>query len=125
MKTYTSDHWIRLWFLGISSHVDYSSKDHFTHSTIESFCTDLHRVCTIVADISHPSARLIIRFGSIPSNPVDPFYTIKSALCNTPWRVYKTVNAGTAGEGRRQADSFIDGVSCPLVEYDFWCKLKQ
>ena len=44
----------------------------------------------------------------------------KSSLSDSGWRITTIREAGTATEGKRQADAFLRTKSKPMVEYDVW-----
>jgi hypothetical protein len=120
LRTYVSDQWLRNWFLGGPDHVDYSYGVQLSHRSLASFVGDLRRVWKNAAEVSHQDARLVFRFGAINDRRVDPRTIIKSSLEDTPWRLTNLVNAGNAGHGKRQADSFGAKIRKPIIEFDAW-----
>jgi hypothetical protein len=119
-RTYVSDQWLRNWFLGGSDRVDYSYGVQLSHRKLTEFIGDLRTVWRNVAAVSHKEARLVFRFGAINDRLVDPRELIRASLQATPWRLTTIVDAGTARNGKRQADSFVDQPRKPLVEFDAW-----
>jgi hypothetical protein len=69
---------------------------------------------------------MVIRFGGITDRRVDPLTLIKNSLEDTGWRITTARRAGTAIEGKRQADTFLRKRTKPVAEYDVWAtKRKQ
>ena len=120
MKTYIPDQWLRNWFVGGGSTVQYESPDQLVHGGPEIFSNDLKAVWRNVATVSSDDARLVIRFGGISDRRADPVQLIKSSLTDSGWRITRIKNAGAATEGKRQADSFLRQKSVPIVEVDVW-----
>ena len=119
LNTYKPDQWLRLWFLGGSSTVDYSTRRQLEHNSPESYARQLSQVWKNCRRVAHPQARMVIRFGGISSRPVDPLRVVRMSLDNTGWRIQTRCDAGTAGRGRRQGDQF--GVqSTAHAEFDLW-----
>ena len=63
---------------------------------------------------------MVIRFGGITDRRADPLDLIKSSLSNSGWRIATIREAGSATEGKRQANAFLRTESKPMVEYDVW-----
>jgi hypothetical protein len=126
MRTYIPDQWLRNWFVGGPDRVDYSSKAQLVHSSPENFAADLHQVWCNAFEVCTDSARMVIRFGGITDRRVDPLTLIKNSLEDTGWRITTARRAGTAIEGKRQADTFLRKRTKPVAEYDVWAtKRKQ
>lgn len=125
MKTYIPDQWIRNWFLGGSDSVEYTSYSQITH-TKNKFISDLADVWKNVADVCNPDAKLIIRFGSLPSSPCDPFEVLRDSIekADCGWEMLKTNSAGTSSSGKRQAEQFMSGSGNAREEIDFYAVLK-
>lgn len=120
MKTYIPDQWLRNWFVGGPSIVQYENKDQLAHSSPEIFADELRKVWLNAFSVSKEESNLIIRFGGISDRKVNPLDVIRNSLENTGW-IIKTINeAGLASEGKRQADYFLRVKSKPLVELDVW-----
>lgn len=71
------------------------------------------------ARVARPGCRLIIRFGAINDRRLDAGGLLKKSLAGTPWRVLTCHNAGTASQGKRQANAFVPTVEA-MQEYDLW-----
>ena len=125
MRTYIPDQWLRLWFLGGSSDVDYSNDRQLSHGSQNEFVRGLREVWLNCAQASNPDARLIIRFGSINDRKVNPLELLKKSLEETPWKLKTARSAGTAHAGKRQADHFTIDASTPITEYDAWARLEN
>jgi hypothetical protein len=122
MKTYIPDQWLRNWFMGGPDHVDYKTSGQVTHRSPEQFVADLRVVWCNARAVCQDGARLIVRFGGIRDRPVQPMELLKESLQGTSWRIVTAKPAGDAKAGKRQADSFLNNRSKPLVEYDIWAR---
>ena len=119
LRTYNPDQWLRLWFLGGPSSVDYSQSGQIAHDSPESFVTQLASVWRNCASVSKAGARLVIRFGRINDRPVEHFDILRESLRGSGWRIQTRKDAGTAASGKRQAQHF--GVrSKAQRESDIW-----
>lgn len=122
MKTYIPDQWLRNWFVGGSDVVDYSAESQIAHGGPEQFTRDLRRVWINASKVCGRQARMVIRFGGIRDRHVDPVEIAKASLTGSGWYIETVKVAGTALDGKRQADSFLRASSRPLVEYDIWAR---
>ena len=120
MRTYIPDQWLRNWFVGGPDAVDYDNRDQVVHSSPQDFAADLRRVWRNAESVCTNDAKMIIRFGGIRDRRADSLDLIKTFLSDSGWRVTTIKEAGSATEGRRQADSFLRIKSNPMVEYDVW-----
>lgn len=120
MKTYIPDQWLRNWFVGGSSEVQYESPNQLQHRGPDAFANELRTVWKNAASVSKANARMAIRFGGISDRRADPVELIKSSLNDSGWKITCIRNAGVATEGKRQADSFLRQKSNPVVEIDIW-----
>ena len=120
MRTYIPDQWLRSWFLGGPETVEYVNKDQVAHSSPEEFAADLRKVWQNVADSTSLTAHLVVRFGGISDRQADPFSLLKHSFLDSGWHIARVLTAGSAREGRRQADSFLRTRRSPLAEYDVW-----
>lgn len=119
LNTYQPDQWLRLWFLGGPPTVDYTPLNQLQHSSPDSYAEQLAKVWTNCRLVTQPRARMVIRFGGIPSRPSDPLEILKASLHDTGWRIQTRCDAGTAPRGKRQGDQF--GVlSTAQSEFDLW-----
>ena len=122
MRTYIPDQWLRHWFVGGDSNVDYSNAAQLVHKSQASFCEGMRAVWKNCAAVAARGCRLVVRFGAINDRKVDPLELIKDSLKETKWRLVTARLAGTAALGKRQAAQFSSGAA-PLKEYDCWAEL--
>lgn len=122
MRTYIPDQWLRNWFVGGPDVVDYSVGSQIEHRGTEAFTRDLRSVWTNAFRATGKNARMVIRFGGIRDRNADPVEVIKESLVRSGWTIETLRAAGTALDGKRQADSFLRSSSRPLVEYDVWAR---
>lgn len=120
MRTYIPDQWLRNWFLGGSDTVDYSNRRQVVHSSPEDFAHDLRTVWRNTASVCSDKAKMIIRFGGITDRKANPLELIKNSIDDSGWRVTTLRKAGSATEGKRQANTFLRTKTKPMVEYDVW-----
>jgi hypothetical protein len=125
MRTYIPDQWIRNWFVGGPSEVEYSNRGQLNHGCPESFAEQLRTVWDNVAAVSAPSARLVVRFGGITDRRASPLLILRASFENSPWRLQTVKDAGSADAGRRQARQFATTPTVPRSEYDVWACLRQ
>jgi len=126
MRTYFPDHWLRNWFVGGPSEVDYQADAQLSHQSESQFVADLATVWKRIADVCVPGARLVCRFGALPSRTKDPQKlfqkTLEEADCG--WHVKTVRKAGTSLKGRRQCEQFGTGNNDPLEEIDIYATLE-
>jgi hypothetical protein len=122
MRTYIPDQWLRNWFVGGRDVVDYSTERQIDHRGPEAFSRDLRRVWMNAFRVCEKDARMVIRFGGIRDRHVDPVEIVKDSLEDSGWTICTLRIAGTALDGKRQADSFLRSSSRPIVEYDVWAQ---
>lgn len=120
MRTYIPDQWLRNWFVGGSDAVDYTNREQVVHSSPADFASDLRQVWCNVESVCAEDAKMVIRFGGITDRRADPLDLIKRSLSDSGWRITTIREAGSATEGKRQADAFLRTKSKPMVEYDVW-----
>ena len=63
MRTYFPDHWLRNWFVGGPSDVDYRADEQLSHHSEAEFVADLATVWKKVAGASFQGAKLVCRFA--------------------------------------------------------------
>ncbi len=123
MTTYIADQWLRKWFVGGESHVDYSTTTQISHRSPDLFAADLRKVWINIGLVSKPGAKLVIRFGGINNRKADPLSILRSSLSDTDWKIQTIKSAGVPSKGRRQAETFTS-VAKPVAEYDVWARLQ-
>lgn len=122
MRTYIPDQWLRWWFLGGPETVDYSNAGQLSHSSQSVFCDGLRSVWDNCASVATPDCRLVVRFGAINDRQVNPKEIIGESFAGSRWRITTLRKAGTASEGKRQADHFVLSRRA-IEEYDVWATL--
>lgn len=120
MRTYIPDQWLRNWFVGGPDAVDYTNRNQVVHSSPEEFAANLRQVWRNAENVCGEDAKMVIRFGGITDRRANPLELIRSSFVDSGWRVTTARKAGTATEGKRQADSFLRTKSKPVNEYDVW-----
>lgn len=120
MRTYIPDQWLRNWFVGGPNTVDYTNHAQVVHSSPKNFIADLRQVWCNAGIVCKVKANMVIRFGGISDRNVDPLDLITSSLIDSGWYISDICTAGTATEGKRQADAFLRRKSAPMVEFDIW-----
>lgn len=123
IRTYIPDQWLRHWLVGGPDSVDYSNHNQVVHSSPEDFAADLRQVWHNVKKVCADDARMVIRFGGITNRTANPLDIIKGSLYGSGWRIRTLRKAGTATDGKRQADAFLRNKTKPMVEYDIWASL--
>jgi hypothetical protein len=126
MRTYFPDHWLRNWFVGGPSDVDYCADDQLSHHSETEFVGDLALVWKQIAEASVPGAKLVCRFGALPSCQKDPRDLFRRSLAEADcgWKIRTIRDAGTSQHGRRQCDQFGTGNNKPLEEIDVYAVLE-
>lgn len=120
MRTYIPDQWLRNWFVGGPAEVDYSAKRQLSHRSPDEFAAQLRKVWTNVGEMCHDGARMVIRFGGINDRKADPRTIILNSLNDSGWRLGNVEPAGSAANGKRQANHFLKAESRALEEFDVW-----
>lgn len=120
MRTYVQDQWLRNWFLGGSSHVDYSAGPQVSHGGQDAFSQSLGRVWENAWNSGTGDIHMHVRIGVIPSVTVDPKRLFRESLVASgkPWREVSVRRANTADAGKRQAAQ-MKTKSSAAVEFDF------
>ena len=120
MRTYVQDQWLRNWFLGGPTTVDYSAGVQLEHTGKDVFARSLGKVWANVADTNADNLDMYVRFGVIPSANVDAKSLMYKSLeaSGARFRVVSWRNASSAHSGKRQAAQMrADSGACD--EYDF------
>lgn len=120
MRTYIQDQWLRNWFLGGESHVDYSVGTQLNHGGQSAFAESLGKVWDNVGQSSSEDLHMYIRFGIIPSAAVDAKEIFRNSLeaSKLRWREVSVRTADTANAGKRQAAQ-MKASSNAAIEFDF------
>jgi hypothetical protein len=121
LRTYVQDQWLRHWFLGGSSRIDYRVEAQVSHRGRDAFLADLRQVWINVGKCSAPDATLVVRFGSIGDRAVaDPAAFIAASFADTGWCIESKVDARSAARGKRQAATFGAAQNAARDEVDVW-----
>lgn len=120
LRTYSQDQWLREWFLGGPSYVDYAAEPGLDHGSPELFARSLARVWDNVGKNAADDIQLYIRFGGIRSRSTSAEDILRDSLSYSthPWRIITRRAAATAEHGKRQALQMLatDG---PIEESDY------
>jgi DNA modification methylase len=128
MSTYEQDQWLRKWFLGGPETVSYTSKKQIKHGSEKIFIEDLSKVWKQTAKVCCSNAKLIIRFGALPSlADRTPSDIIKDSIsfANTGWEIKTIKNAGKPNKSQRQASQFMNSTKSYIEEIDVYAHLNQ
>ena len=126
MRTYFPDHWLRNWFVGGPSDVDYRADEQLSHHSEAEFVADLAGVWQKIARACVKGAKLVCRFGALPSCQKEPRELFRRSLAeaNCGWTIKTIRDAGTSQHGRRQCDQFGTGKNNPIAEIDVYAVLE-
>jgi DNA methylase len=108
MYTYLADQWLRNWFLGGPSTVDYNTRLQISQGGVEGFTSGLATVWKQTAARCKPGTMMGIRFGALPSAKVDPELLLRKSLneAGGGWNVVEVRDAGKPNKQARQAAQF-------------------
>lgn len=125
MRSYTADQWLRNWFLGGPPEVDYQNGSALATADLDDFVPQLAEVWTWCGMRAAPGARLIVRFGALPSVSADPKEVIGESLrrSEVSWRISRMLGAGLPRSSARQATQFAE-VGRPVEEIDCYAVLR-
>ena len=120
MTTYVQDQWLRNWFLGGPSIVDYNAGSQLEHTGQTVFAHSLGRVWANMARSEAETLDMYVRFGVIPSAKIDAKALMLKSIeaSGAQFRVISCRNASSAHSGKRQADQ-MRAHSGACDEYDF------
>jgi hypothetical protein len=119
MRTYIQDHWLRMWFLGGPSNVDYSNDTQIDHNGKENFIKSLSQVWKNISSSKADDLHLFIRLGSLNSARSNPKEILRSSIENVGGlKLVSVRNANDAHAGKRQADQMVSGTQA-AQEFDF------
>jgi len=125
MRCYVSDQWLRNWFVGGAEDVEYDESSQLGSNTREAFVLQLAKVWKRVAGICAREAKLVVRFGALPSVEEDPAELVRHSLARSraPWKILKTRRVPPPPSARRQANQFKQGLKEALMEVDTYARL--
>jgi len=124
MRSYIPDQWLRNWFVGGPSEVDYSNANQLQHSSPKEFAGQLRTVWHNVASVSAADGKLVIRFGGISDRSANPLDILKASLRDSPWVLDTIKPAGSADLGKRQSGHFMRTRAAARPESDAWAHLR-
>jgi len=128
MVTYEQDQWLRNWFLGGLDSVHYPNPQQIKHGSEGSFKEDIAKVWKNVAKRSKSNAKMVIRFGALPSlSQKTPTELIKESLqlSDVGWKIDTIRRAGKANPQHRQANQFKNSPGGYIEEIDVYAVLKN
>jgi hypothetical protein len=126
MRCYVPDQWLRNWFLGADETVTYDESEQLGRGTRESFVRQLAAVWKRVSNVCAAGARLVIRFGALPSFVEDPTQVVKNSLAQSDaaWQIVTARHIAPPPKARRQAHQFARELSTALNEVDVYAVLE-
>lgn len=122
LRTYVQDQWLRTWFLGGPPEVDYGPNVQLNHGSAATFASELRKVWQNTRACAARDANMVIRFGTINDRPVDPVALMKQSLEDSGWVISTIRCAGTALNGKRQAETFVQADKPFNSEIDVYCR---
>jgi len=125
MYTYYPDQWLRAWFLGGPDFPSQTSVAQIGKGSRETFTRNLAKAWKRIAVWSKPGARLVVRFGSLPSAATDPARLLSRSLdlAGAGWKVTRIMPAGDSTRGKRQATQFNEVLGGTVEEVDLYAEL--
>lgn len=125
MRTYRPDQWLRNWFLGGEPRVDYAQEGQLAHHS-DMYADELAIVWRAVARRCCDGAHLIVRFGYLPSIPLDVRAIMRSSLkkADAGWRITRWMDAGSSNSGKRQSQQFGRCIEDAACEIDVCARLE-
>ena len=121
MSTYVADQWLRNWFLGGPAQVEYRTRDQLARGSVHEYVERLSRVWRNVGKVCERGSRMVVRFGSISSSPIDTEAVFGFSLTRTGWEIFRKQSAGESPRGKRQAAAFCFTRASAASEIDFYC----
>jgi hypothetical protein len=108
MYTYVADQWLRSWFLGGPTAVNYDARQQISQGGVDGFAAGMATVWKWTAVRCRPGATMGIRFGALPSARVDPEQLLRDSLAQADagWTVREVRDAGMPKKQARQAAQF-------------------
>lgn len=127
MRTYVPDQWLRSWFLGGVPSVPYNTRGQIARQPNQAaFAKALADVWSATADRCTSGARLVIRFGALPSSRTDPAALVLDSIAKSDadWVVSDVRPAGMSSKRARQAEQFGKAGSA-IEEVDVVAELRR
>ena len=106
MLTYRADQWLRYWFLGAPPEVPYHDRTQVSRGGVRGFIQALANIWDRIGAVSHEDTQLCVRFGSLPSEPVDPEQVLRTSFEQSTyqWVIQDLTPALQLRRGTRQAE---------------------
>lgn len=122
MTTYSTDQWLRDWFLGGQETPNYLGNNKLGSGNAARLKSDLTSVWKNVSKLSVIGAHLIVRFGALPSRPYDYVRTICDSIesDSSNWKIDKINDAGSSEKGKKQSTQFLFGAKNSIREVDVY-----
>lgn len=89
----------------------------------DAFSRELRAVWQNVARVCSADAELVIRFGGICDRKAESLPLLLESLKESGWEVKNITSAGSASQGKRQAEHFGRTRHQPREEHDVWAVL--
>jgi hypothetical protein len=126
MRCYVSDQWLRNWFLGADEDVYYDESEQLGSGRRDSFVVQLAKVWKRLGSICVKGAKLIVRFGALPSLKEEPADLITQTLADSkvPWKVSRIKRVPPPPSAMRQANQFKSDLKDALKEVDIYATLE-
>ncbi len=120
MRSYYPDQWLRNWILGGKDDVEYLAGQQIGRFTREEFTNGLAEVWQGISTLCRPNAKMVVRFGALPSVKCEPLDILCESLkrAHSNWKIVSIESAGTAQDGRRQVNQFNSEARQPIEEID-------
>ncbi len=124
MTTYSTDQWLREWFLGGPESPNYGGNKMFASGNQKKLRDDLTLVWKNVSKVSNTGSHLVVRFGALPSRPYDYVSTIRDSIeyANSDWEIETIKDAGVSENGQRQSSQFLERIRKSIREVDVYAK---
>ena len=122
INTYIPDQWLRNWFVGGPSNVEYTKRGQ-TSGGLGTFIDQLKKVWVNCERICSPGSNMFIRFGEIANKDYDPEDIIERTFDGTGWHIDSINGAGEPKKGRRSSETFLKTDLNAYREIDVHAKL--
>jgi hypothetical protein len=126
LRTYAQDQWLRGWFIGKDSQVDYRSDPGLNHGSPALFAQSLSQVWNQIGSRASERIEMFVRFGGISSRAIsaDEILRESLALSDFDWSIVTRHDARSSEEGKRQALQ-MTAKKAPVEESDYVIRLRQ
>lgn len=120
MRTYGPDQWLRGWFVGGPPEPEYKAGGGLASTDLSEFTRALAEVWGSVARACVPGARMVVRFGAVPSIKADAETVLRDSIemAAAGWSLVSTARTPPPPRSRRQAEQFQSNVGDAADEID-------